>query len=307
MQFNISEMKKAAIFLISIAGLINHSCDNRNDIADAYGNFEVQEILVSAEVSGRITEFSLEEGQLLEKGTYLGCIDTLALSLQRDVVIAQKRAVLSKSRNINAELEVLNEQKKGLFTEKNRLESLLKDGAATTKQMDDLMNNIRILEKRILATQTQLGNINAEREVFNKQLDQLNDQIGRAKITSPIQGTVIEKYIEESEMVSLGLPLFKMADMEFMILRAYITGSQLSTVQIGQRVFVYIDQQQNKMAEMEGIVSWISSQAEFTPKIIQTKEERVNLVYAVKIIVENDGRLKVGMPGEVRFISERYE
>lgn len=304
MQLKISEMRKAAIYLISIAGLIHHSCDTRNDIADAYGNFEVQEILVSAEANGRITDFVLEEGQLLDEGSYIGCIDTIRLSLQRDVILAQSRAVLSRSGNVKAELQVLEAQMKALNTEKSRIEKLLVDGAATTKQMDDLLNNIEILEKRILATKTQLGNINAEMEVFNKQLDQLDDQIGRARITTPIRGTVLEKYIEKSEMASVGIPLFKIADLEKMILRAYITGSQLTSIQVGQKVFVYIDQQQDEMLEMEGTVSWISSQAEFTPKIIQTREERINLVYAVKIIVENDGRLKVGMPGEVRFKSE---
>jgi HlyD family secretion protein len=171
--------------------------------------------------------------------------------------------------------------------------------------MDDLNSNINILDSRIKATQTQLVNINAEKEVFDKQLEQLDDQIRRAKIRSPIEGTVLEKYVEESEVVSPGLPLLKMANLESMILRAYVTGSQLSSIQIGQKVSVYLDQQGGEMAEMEGIISWISSQAEFTPKIIQTKEERVNLVYAIKIRVVNDGSLKVGMPGEVRF-NKRY-
>jgi HlyD family secretion protein len=294
-------MRITAIFFIGIAGLFVQSCNILNEVADAYGNFEAQEILVSAEANGIVTEFRLEEGQPLEKGEVIGYVDTSGLTLQKDVLNARRDAVRSRSKNITAETQVLEERKKALLVEKNRVENLLKDGAATTKQLDDILQNIRILEKQIVAIKSQISNMQAELIVIDKQVDQVNDQIGKAQIKAPISGTVLEKYAEKSEMVGVGKPIFKMADLDTLILRVYISGSQLTSIRIGQKVFVYVDQNADEMVELQGTVSWISSQAEFTPKIIQTKEERVNLVYAVKILVNNDGILKIGMPGEVRF------
>ena len=298
-------MRRSVIFSICIAGLFNHSCDSLNDVADAYGNFEVQEILVAAEANGVITTLELEEGQELEKDQQVGYIDTSGLTLQNDVLRARQNAVRSRSYNVIAETMVLEEQKRALLTEKTRIENLLKDGAATTKQLDDINSNLRVFEKRIAAIKTQTSNINAELIVVNKQIDQVTDQIKRARIKAPIDGTVLEKYAEQSEMVNIGKPIFKIANLESLILRVFISGSQLTSIELGQRVFVYVDQNAGEMLELEGTVSWISSQAEFTPKIIQTKEERVKLVYAVKILVKNDGSLKIGMPGEVRFQTEK--
>jgi HlyD family secretion protein len=297
-------MRQTAIYLISIAGIFMPSCNNLNDLADAYGNFEVQEVLVSAEANGSVAELILEEGQFLEQGEQVGFIDTSGLALQKDVLRAQRVAIRSRSKNISAETQVLEERKSALLTEKKRVENLLKDGAATTKQLDDLVQNIRVMEKQIDAVKSQMTNIQAELNVVDTQIDQVNDQVRKARIKAPMKGTVLEKYVEQSEMVTIGRPLFKMADLDTLILRVYISGSQLTRIRIGQEVFVYVDQDDDEMLEFQGIVSWISSQAEFTPKIIQTKEERVKLVYAVKILVKNDGTLKIGMPGEVRFQSE---
>jgi len=294
-------MRRTAIYLISIAGICMPSCNNLNDIADAYGNFEVQEVLISAEANGSVAELMVEEGQLLDEGAQVGSIDTSQLALQKNVMFARRFAIHSRSENITAETQVLEEKKSALLTEKKRVENLLKDGAATTKQLDDLVQNIRIMEKQIAAVKSQMTNIQAELNVVNTQIDQVNDQLKKARITAPMRGIVLEKFVEQSEMVTTGRPLFKMADLDTLILRVYISGSQLTRIRIGQEVFVYVDQDDDEMLEFQGIVSWISSQAEFTPKIIQTKEERVKLVYAAKIRVKNDGTLKIGMPGEVRF------
>ncbi len=294
-------MTRTAIYLIIMTGIVMLSCNNLDDVADAYGSFEVQEVLVSAEASGSVAALALEEGQLLEQGETVGYIDTSGLILQKNVLLAQRIAIRSRSENIVAETQVLEEKKRALQTEKKRVESLLQDGAATTKQLDDLVQNIRVLEKQIDAVKSQMVNIRAELNVISTQIDQMDDQLKKARIKAPLSGIVLEKYVEQSEIVTLGKPLFKMADLDTLILRVYISGSQLSRVRIGQEVFVYADQDADEMLEYKGIVSWISSQAEFTPKIIQTREERVKLVYAVKIVVENDGSLKIGMPGEVRF------
>lgn len=301
MNYKTETMRRTLIYLIGIAGVGISSCDNLNDVADAYGNFEVKEVMVSAEANGSVIQLMLTEGQILEKGEQVGCIDTSGLVLQKNVLLANRSAVRSRSENIAAETEVLEEKKSALLTEKKRVENLLKDGAATEKQRDDLVQNIRVMEKQIAAVKSQITNIQAELKVVDTQIDQVNDQLKKARIEAPMSGTVLEKYVEQSEMVTMGKPLFKMADLDTLILRVYISGSQLARIRIGQEVFVYIDQDADEMLEFQGVVSWISSQAEFTPKIIQTKEERVKLVYAVKILVKSDGTLKIGMPGEVRF------
>lgn len=294
-------MRLINIYLIIIAGLGIQSCVNTNERADAYGNFEAKEIIVSAEANGQVMQMNLVEGQVVEEGEIIGWIDTTSLNLQKQMLYARKNAIHSKTKNIIAEIEVLKEQKKSVLQEKARVDRLLIDGAATEKQMDDLVNNLAVLDKRMEAIQTQLHNVRAELKVIDAQIAQVNESISSSILTNPLSGTILVKYVEQSEMAVIGKPLYKLADLSTMILRVYISGSQLSGVDIGQKVFVNIDASENELKELEGVVSWISSEAEFTPKIIQTKEERVNLVYAVKILVENDGSLKIGMPGEIRF------
>ena len=294
-------MKIIKTTLVVITGLALPACISNNDKADAYGNFEAKEIIISAEANGRIMELDLVEGQSLEEQEKMGWIDTSALHLQKQMLYAQKQAVRLKTRNIRAEMDVLEEQKRSLLKEKERFDRLLEDGAATEKQMDDLLNNLSVLDKRINAVQTQLQNIEAEIKVIDAQVAQVNERIGKAVLINPAPGVVLEKYVEESEMAITGKPMYKIADISTMILRVYISGSQLSNISVGDKIHVFIDENEKDMKQMEGTVSWISSQAEFTPKIIQTREERVNLVYAVKILVKNDGSLKIGMPAEVRF------
>ncbi|UCG28482.1 MAG: HlyD family efflux transporter periplasmic adaptor subunit [Bacteroidales bacterium] len=294
-------MKITKITLFIVTGLVFHTCVTNDDVADAYGNFEAREIIVSAEASGMIMDLDIEEGQLIEKMQEVGWIDTSALHLQKQMLSAQKEAVRLKNRNVMAEMDVLEEQKKSLLKEKERFDKLLEDGAATEKQMDDLIGNLAVLDKRQNVIQTQMQNIQAELKVVDARIDQVNEKIKKSVLVNPSAGTILEKYVEVSEMAVIGKPLYKIADMSTMILRIYISGSQLVNVNIGQKVRVYIDENEKEMQEMEGIVSWISSQAEFTPKIIQTKEERINLVYAVKVLVKNNGSLKIGMPAEVRF------
>jgi HlyD family secretion protein len=228
-------------------------------------------------------------------------VDTIQLSLKREQIIAQRKASAAKIGNIQSQIDVQEETKKTLMVDKDRVEKLIKDNAAPTKQLDDINGKISVVESQIQSIRTQNNAVISEIASLDRQIDQMTDQIRRCKVINPIQGTILEKYIEPSEIVGSGKVLYKIANMDQMNLRVYVSGAQLSEVKIGQKVTVLIDKGEKEFESIEGLVTWISSQAEFTPKIIQTKEERVNLVYAMKIAVKNDGRLKIGMPGEVRF------
>lgn len=277
------------------------ACNGNENTSDAYGNFEAKEVIVSAEAQGKIIEFKVEEGQSLIKGQNLGFIDTIPLSIQREQLIAQKNAIASKKANVNAQIDVQEEQKSILETEKNRIEQLYKDNAATKQKFDDINGKYVVLEKQIVATRTQISSIVREMEVVDKKVKLINEQISRAQIVNPIDGTILEKYLEENEIAMPGKALYKIARLDEIELRVYISGSQLPEIKIGQKVKVYIDKDVETNQEYAGEVFWISDQAEFTPKIIQTKEDRVNMVYAVKIRVKNDDKIKIGMPGEVKF------
>jgi HlyD family secretion protein len=291
---------KTKIYLLIIPILLA-SCNGNENSSDAYGNFEAKEVIVSAEAQGKIIEFTAEEGQSLKADQILGFIDTVPLSIQREQLFAQKQAVASKKTNVNAQIEVQKQQQKVLETEKNRIEQLYNDNAATKQQYDDITGKYDVLEKQIDATKTQISSILREMNVIDKQVKLVNEQLSRAIITNPIDGTVLEKYLEENEIAFTGKALYKIARLDEIDLRVYVSGAQLPNVKIGQEVKVLIDKDSETNQEYSGKVFWISDQAEFTPKIIQTKEERVNMVYAVKIRVKNDGKLKVGMPGEVVF------
>ena len=281
--------------------MILASCSEQNSKSDAYGNFEATEIIVSSEVAGKVLNLTLNDGDELIDKQIVGYIDTVQLSLKRDQVNAQKNSVSTKISGILAQIDVLNEQKKNIEVEKERVEKLLKDGAATQKQLDDITGGINVINSQMNSIKTQNSTVLSELEVLNVQIDQINDQIKKSYIKSPINGTVVEKYIEESEVATPGKNLFKIADLSKIELKAYVSGDQIGAIKLGQKVKVIFDKNKDENTETEGIVSWIASQAEFTPKIIQTKEERVNLVYAVKISVMNDGSIKIGMPGEVVF------
>ena len=291
-------MKK--IYLLAIP-LIFTACNNSENGSDAYGNFEAKEVIVSAEAQGKILQFNIEEGETLKEGTYVGCIDTIPGSIQREQLMAQKQAIASKLTNIKAQIEVQEKQKAVLETELKRVEQLYNDNAATKQQFDDVKGKYDVLSKQIDATKTQINSVNREIDVVNKQVKLLNEQISRAKIINPINGTVLEKYLEANEIAVMGKALYKIARLDEIELRVYVSGSQLPAIKIGQKVKVFIDKDAEVNQEYEGEVFWISDQAEFTPKIIQTKEERVNMVYAIKVRVKNDGNIKIGMPGEVVF------
>ena len=287
-------------YLLLLTALIV-ACNGNENGSDAYGNFEAKEVIVSAEAQGKIIEFNVEEGQSLKKDQCLGFIDTVPLSIQREQLLAKKHATASKIANVRAQINVQEEQKAILETEKNRIEQLFNDNATTKQKYDDINGKYNILEKQIIATGTQISSILKEMKVTDKQIKLINEQISRARIINPIDGTVLEKYLEENEIAVMGKALYKIARLDEIELRVYISGAQLPDIKIAQKVKVFIDKDAESNQEYAGEVFWISDQAEFTPKIIQTKEERVNMVYAVKIRVKNDGKLKIGMPGEVVF------
>jgi HlyD family secretion protein len=294
-------MKTSSSIILIVTTAILSSCTGNNNKSDAYGNFETVDVLVASEMQGRLISFTAEEGKTIKAGEISGLVDTIQLSLKREQLVAQKNMSATKFQNIHSQIQVQEEQKQTLFTEKKRLENLLRDNAAPQKQMDDIKGKIDVIDSQIASIKTQNSTTQNELEMLDKQIAQISDQINRCKIVNPIDGTVLEKYMEPQEIVTPGKTLYKIADIRKMILRVYISGAQLSQVKIGQKVKVIIDKDTKDSGELEGTISWVSPQAEFTPKIIQTKEERVNLVYAVKVEVINNGNLKIGMPGEIRF------
>ncbi len=287
--------------LIWVLPAILFACNGNENGSDAYGNFEAREVIVSAEAQGKLKTFKIEEGDELVKGEFIGYIDTIPMSIQKEQLQVQKQAVETKLINIRAQIAVQEEQKANLEIEKNRIENLFKDNAATQQQLDEVQGNYSVLIKQIATTKTQITSVAKEMDVYDKQIKLIDDQIKRAIITNPINGTVLEKYLEENEIAITGKALYKIAYLDEIELRVYVSGTQLSDIKLGQKVKVLIDKDEEAFEEYEGEIFWISDQTEFTPKIIQTKEERVNMVYAVKIRVKNDGKLKIGMPGEVIF------
>ncbi|MCF8303241.1 MAG: HlyD family efflux transporter periplasmic adaptor subunit [Bacteroidales bacterium] len=276
------------------------SCSENGNKSDAYGNFESKEITVSAEANGKLVNLNLEEGDQLKKGQKVGMIDTTAYWLKKKQLLSQKEAVASKLDNIEAQINVQKQQKENLTVTKKRIQKMLDDGAATGQQMDDIIGKIKVVEKQIQATKTQRDNIYKELETLNTKLEEVQKNINDCFIINPVKGTVLTKYTHENEFTAMGKPVYNIADLSSMELRVYVSGGQLHKVKLRQEVDVLIDKGKEDYKTMPGTVSWIADEAEFTPKIIQTKEERVNLVYAVKIRVKNDGSIKIGMPGEIR-------
>jgi len=293
-------MKLKFVLICLTAILI--ACNSGNNHSDAYGNFEAVEIQVSSEVQGKITNMNLEEGQQLQKGQIVMTIDTVQLFLKKMQLNAQMNASSSRLTQIQSQISVQEEQKKTLVREQKRLENLVAGNAAPSKQLDDINGQLDVLNSQIAATRIQNQSISFDVKAMLFQIEQTQDQITKSVVKNPVNGTVLEKYVEAGEVVTPGKVLYKIADLSVLRLRAYISGDQLSSAKIGQKVSVFIDKDKNHNQKFDGIISWISSQAEFTPKIIQTKDERVNLVYAIKVDVVNDGSLKIGMPGEVNFL-----
>lgn len=276
------------------------SCNNKDEKSDAFGNFESVPVIVSSESQGKILQLNVEKGQKIEAGFVAAVIDTVQLQLKLQQIDAQIAAVNSKKQSIQAQILVFEEQKKNLKTNENRISAMLKDGAATQKQLDDITGQTAVIDKQIASTKTQFTSVNKETEVLETQLLSIHDLLERCYVKSPASGTILETYAEQGELTAPGKPLFKMANLDELTLKVYVSGAQLPNVKIGQQVNVLIDKSETENQTLEGKVTWISSEAEFTPKIIQTKEERVKLVYAVKVAVKNDGTLKIGMPGEIK-------
>ncbi len=288
-------MKKTAILLTAI---ILISCNKNSEKADAYGNFEATEITVSSESNGKIDFLNVEEGEQLKKGSLVGLIDTLQLHYNREQLKASIETVQSKSASVLSQINVLNEQLKTAKIEQTRIQNMYAENAATKRQIDEIDGKVKVIEKQISSVQTQNAPILNEIKSIKVQIEKLDDQIKKSKISNPVDGTVLTKYAEPSEITAFGKPLYKIANLNEMELRVYVTETQLAQIKIGQKVTVAIDAD-NDTKKYEGNITWISAQAEFTPKVIQTKEERANLVYAVKVAVKNDGSLKIGMPAEV--------
>ena len=276
-------------------------CKNGADEADAYGNFEATEVIVSSETSGRILKFDAAEGNEIEKNDVIALIDTTLFHLQKAEINAGMKSVRTRISSITAQNDILNQQIANISVNIARTENMLKNDAATQKQYDDLTGQVEVLKKQIAANNSQKASVAAELMVFESRKATLDEQITRSCVISPLKGTVIEKYAEAGEMTAAGKPLVKIADLSVIKLKVYVSGAQLGGIRTGQDCTVRVDDGKKGYKSFTGTVSYISGKAEFTPKIIQTKEERVTLVYAVTIDVKNDGTMKSGMPGEVIF------
>ncbi len=279
------------------------ACGRGNGDYDASGVFEATEVIVSAEANGKIMQFDITEGQLLDAGREIGYIDTVQLYLKKMQLLANMKSVKTRYTDVPRQIAATKQQIATQRNELKRFENLVKSNAANQKQVDDINAQILVLERQLAAQTETLENSNRgvseESTGLDIQVAQLNDQLQKSIITSPIKGTVLSKYAEQGELATQGRVLFKIADMDNMFLRAYITSGQLTEVKIGQQVRVFADFGEKDMKEYAGTITWISDKSEFTPKTIQTRDERANLVYAVKIAVKNDGYLKKGMYGEL--------
>ena len=301
-------MKPYLLFYIGLGIALLSACSNKEGDYDASGSFEATEIIVSAEANGKIEMLSIMEGQQLEKNQQVGLIDSTQLYFQKMSLLSNIQGIRSQRPNISAQTGSIKEQISKLESERERTTNLIKANAATKKQLDDIDSQIEVFKKQLIATESTLNkssqNISAQSSSLDVQIAQIEDRLQKSIIASPIKGTILNKYAEEGELANMGTPLFKIADLNNMILRVYVTNDQLSAIKLNDKVQVYVDQGAQNREEKkmyEGVVTWISDKSEFTPKTIQTKNERANLVYAIKLSVKNDGYLKIGMYGEVKF------
>ncbi len=301
-------IKRNSLFILAgLAVALLSSCSNQGTLSDGYGNFDAHaEVIVSSQTMGQLLQFNVEQGNRIKAGQVVGLVDTTQLNLKKAVLQNQKKVVASRLDNIHASIAVQQQQLKINEINQRRVQNLFRSKAATQKQLDDINGLVALNKKQIKAIQTQKNNVYTELQSINAQIAQVNESIRQSLITNPVEGTVLVKYAEKGELATPGKPLYKIANLKTLELRAFISGSQLSHIKIGQKVKVYYDKNKTADNEVNGTVLWISSQAEFTPKTIQTKQERVDLVYAVKIKVSNaNGALKIGMPGEFRIASHQ--
>lgn len=292
------------ITVIALAATLLGCASDKNR-CDAYGNFEAIEIFVSSQANGEILEFTIEEGDLLSANQQLGVIDTVQLHLQKAQLKNNIKALQATLPDIGSQINVLKQRLSKAEYEQRRVASLVKADAATTKQLDDIGAEVLLIEKEIIANKssltTQERGIIGSIPPIESHIDIIDDLIAKSIIASPINGTVLTKFAYSGELTAQGKPLFKIANIDELICRAYISEPQLSEIKLGQTVTVTIDSSTEGSKQYEGTITWVADKAEFTPKTIQTKEERINLVYAIKIKVKNDGFLKIGMPAEVKF------
>ena len=307
------------IFLLASIAFIMLSCGNNEKEYDAMGTFEATEVTVSAKASGELKMFSVTEGESVKGNQTVGFIDSYQLRQKQDELTAAGlqldaniAATDSRQLDLQKQLASISQQIANAQYEQKRFAELVKDGAVPRKQLDDINNQIKVLQRQFEATKEQIRSnnlslneqaraIKAQRQGVEAQKRQLDDQINNTKILAPIAGTVLEKYVEQGEFVTVGKPLFKVANIHQMYIRAYITSVQLKNIKIGQKVKVMADYGNNQKKQYNGTIIWISNRSEFTPKTILTDDERADLVYAVKIQFRNDGYVKIGMYGEVKF------
>lgn len=326
-------MRSAIKFLIPLLAVLFSACNNGHNKYDATGTFEADEIVVSAEATGKILRLDVEEGSTLVKDSIVGNIDPSAIELQKEQATSSVDALTQKTNDPSPQISILQaqmvaqtkqiavqeEQLKTLLKEQQRFKNLVAADASPAKQLDDITGQVNVLREQIIASKSQLAvlqsQVNSQRQAvaiqnrgilseknpMEKKVAQIQDQLNKTKIVNPVTGTVLTKYVDANEYTNSGKAIYKIADLSTMKLRAYITGNQLVQVKLNQQVRVLVDDGKGKYRELTGAISWISDKAEFTPKTIQTKEERANLVYAIKINVKNDGYLKIGMYGEVVF------
>jgi len=326
-------MKNKYVFLALSIALVASACGNKENDYDASGVFEAKEIIVSSEAGGKILELEIEEGSILKAGQVIGSVDCDDLNYQKAQLEASMDALSAKQNSAAPQVQILREQLNSqtkqlaaqkeqlavIIREQARVEKLVKAEAVPEKQLDDINGNVAVLRKQIEAAESisnvtrqqmksqeqQIGIANravmSEKKPMEERIAQVENRIGKCQIVNPIDGSVLVKYAEQNEITGLGKALFKLADMSELKLRAYVTNSQLANVKVGQEATVFVDNGEEGYKELKGVVEWISDKAEFTPKTIQTKDERSNLVYATKISVKNDGFLKIGMYGEVKF------
>ncbi len=296
---------KNSILMISILALLLVSCKNKNNQCDASGTFEATETIVSAEANGKILELNLAEGQILKQGEQVGYIDSIQLHLTRLQLMQNRKAILSGRPDVTTQIESLQKELENAMSDKKRIENLVKGQVASQKQLDDANTRVSVLQSKIDAQKsilnTTTSTLTEQGNTVEFQLGQVEDQLRKCRIINPMNGTVLTKYANAFEMVSIGKPLYKIADLTTIILRAYITGNQLPNIKLNQKVKIFTDNGKGGFKETEGIITWINDKAEFMPKTIQTKDERANMVYAIKVNVQNDGSYKIGMYGEIKF------
>lgn len=298
----------ATLPLLSLSFLL-FSCSNGSEEYDATGSFEATEIIVSSQANGRILALHVNEGEQLQSGQIVGRIDSTQLYLQKMSLLSNAKGVRAQQPDISKQTSAIQDQIKTLKREKARVERLIAANAANRKQLDDIESQLEVLQSQLSAQtsilQKNSQHISAQSSTIDIQVAQLDDQLEKTRITSPITGTVLNRYAETGELATMGTPLFKIADTGTLFLRAYVTNDQLALIKLNDEVTVRVDDGEGGMKSYKGEISWISDKSEFTPKTIQTKNERANLVYALRIAVHNDGFLKIGMYGEVKFTSPR--